>query len=120
MSVTYPLFVFEKDDRSMRVIEDSDGILFWHEPIDIENDEYVFWDATGLGVQIKVSGNKVMSVTSCAAPFPLGEAFATYTESLGLPRSVLEGQPVQIWKRIESEFKSRPKKRGWLSRVFSK
>jgi hypothetical protein len=120
MSVTYPLFVFEKDDRSMRVIESSDRILFWHEAIDIENDEYVFWDASGLGVEIKVVGTKVMCVNSCAAQFPLGEALATYAESLDLPRSVIEGRPVEIWHRIESELKSRPRKHGWLSRIFSK
>jgi len=118
MSVTYPLFVFEKDDRSMRVIESPDSILSWHEAIDIENDEYVFWDATGSGVQVKVKGNRVMSVTSCAAPFPLGEALATYAESLGLSRNVIEGQPVEIWQRIEGELKRRPRKRNWLSRIF--
>ena len=110
MSITYPLFVFEKDDRSMRIIESQDSILSWHEAIDIENDEYVFWGATGLGVQVKVKGNKVMSVTSCAAPFPLEEAQATYAESIGLPRHVIEGQPIEIWQRIENEFKRRPKK----------
>jgi hypothetical protein len=120
MNVTYPLFVFEKDDHSMRVIETSDRILSWHEAIDIENGEYVFWDAIGSGVQIKVDGNKVLSVTSCAAPFSLGEALATYAESLNLPRNVIEGQPVEIWQRIERELERRPKKRGWLSRIFSK
>jgi hypothetical protein len=120
MDITYPLFVFEKDDNSMRLIERSDRILSWHEAIDIENGEYVFWDATGSGVQIKVDGNKVMSVTPCAATFSLRGALATYAESLDLPSNIIEGQPVEIWQRIERELERRPKKRGWLSRIFSR
>jgi hypothetical protein len=119
MSVTYPLFAFEKDDHSMRVIESRDRILFWHEAIDIENDEYVFWDATGSGVKIEIGRNRVLSVTPCAASAPLGEALATYAESLGLPTNVFEGQPIEIWRKIERELRSRPKKRSWLSRIFS-
>jgi hypothetical protein len=35
VAVTYPLFVFEKDDKSMRLIEDQGRILFHLEAIDI-------------------------------------------------------------------------------------
>jgi hypothetical protein len=120
MSVTYPLFVLEKDDQSMRAIESQDRILSWHEAIDIENDEYVFWDATGSGVQIKIAGNNVVSVISCSAAFPLGKALATYAQSLHLSNNVIEGQPVEIWKRIQTELERRPKERSWLSRIFSR
>jgi hypothetical protein len=120
MSVTYPLFVFAKDDRSMRVIETPDSILSWHEAIDIENGEHVFWEATGSGVQIKVAGKEVMSMTPCAAPFSLDSALATYAESLNLLSNVIEDRPVEIWQRIEREHKRRPKKRSWLSRILSR
>ena len=50
MAVQYPIFVFEKDSSSMQMIEKADEV-FWHlEEIDIENDEYLFWDANGQGV----------------------------------------------------------------------
>jgi hypothetical protein len=120
MTVTYPLFAFEKDDSSMRVIETPDRILSWHEAIDIENDEYVFWDATGSGVQIRIDGNKVLSVTSCAAPFSLTGALEAYADSLNVPKNVIEVQPVQIWQRIELALKGQPRKPGWLSRIFSR
>jgi hypothetical protein len=42
MIVTYPLFVVEKDDKSMRMIEREDGILSQLEAIDIENGVYQY------------------------------------------------------------------------------
>jgi hypothetical protein len=39
-SVSFPLFVFEKDDCSMFLVETPDKVLYHLEPIDIENDEY--------------------------------------------------------------------------------
>jgi hypothetical protein len=46
MTVVYPLFAL-LDDRSMLIIEHCDRILYHLEAIDIENDEYFFWDAAG-------------------------------------------------------------------------
>ena len=75
MSVTYPLFAFEKDDKSMRLIENESRILSHLEAIDIENDEYVFWDASGEGVSVAVSvgafKSKLESVTSRPSGFPI-------------------------------------------------
>jgi len=36
-SVSFPLFVFEKDDCSMFLVEGPDKVLYNMEPIDIEN-----------------------------------------------------------------------------------
>ncbi len=55
MIVTYPLFAFEKDDKSMRLIENESRLLSNFEAIDIENNEYVFWDANGGGLSVAVS-----------------------------------------------------------------
>ena len=69
MSVTYPLFVFEKDDKSIRLIE-NESQIHCLEAIDIENEEYVFWDANGAGVSVAVTPTtafktgKLESVTS--------------------------------------------------------
>ena len=43
MSIAYPLFVFDKSDRAMRLIEEPERLFFHLEEIDIENDEYLFW-----------------------------------------------------------------------------
>jgi len=48
--VSFPLYVFEKDDWSMERVESPDRVLYQMEPIDIENDEYLFWDAKGRSV----------------------------------------------------------------------
>ena len=59
MSVTYPLFVFEKDDKSIRLIENESRILYHLEAIDIENEEYVFWDSSGSGVLVTVTPTRI-------------------------------------------------------------
>ena len=96
MSVIYPLFDFEKDDKSMRLIEDESRILSHLEAIDIENNEYVFWDASGGGLSVAVSvgafKSKLESVTSCPPAFPILDAFKEYAMSLGL-RPLQMGRP---------------------------
>jgi hypothetical protein len=53
MNILYPLFAFEKDDSSIRLIEDERDILGKLEAIDIANDEYVVWGAEGAGVAFR-------------------------------------------------------------------
>jgi len=124
VSVTYPLFAFEKDDKSMRLIENESRILSHLEAIDIENDEYVFWDASGEGVSVAASvgafKSKLESVTSRPSGFPIQDVLKAYTTSLGLSEAVAEGTPTNAWMRIQTELGKRPKKRSYLSRVFSR
>jgi hypothetical protein len=114
MAITYPLFAFEKDDQSMRRIEDSSRILYWHEAIDIENGEYVFWDANGNGVTITVAvktfASKVSGITSSVADFPLREALALYAKSLGISDPLTEGMPIDIWRQIQALSAARGKR----------
>jgi hypothetical protein len=114
MAITYPLFVFEKDDQSMRLIEDSSRILDWLEAIDIENGEFVFWDANGNGVTITVTvkafTSKVSGITSSVAVFPLREAFALYATSLGISEPLAEGRPIDIWRQIQALSAARGKR----------
>ncbi|PYU49566.1 MAG: hypothetical protein DMG48_16150 [Acidobacteria bacterium] len=123
MSVTFPLFAFEKDDKSMRLIESESRILSRLEGIDIENGEYVFWDANGEGVSVAVSvgtfKSKLESVASCPLAFPIQDAFKAYAMSLGLSEVFAETTPMSIWLRIQAEVGQRPKKRSYLSRLFS-
>lgn len=125
MSVTYPLFVFEKDDNSMRLVENESRILYHMEAIDIENDEYVFWDAKGAGVSVAVTPTttfktgKLEKVTSSLPMFPLHDAFKLYAENLGILDAVPEGAPLDVWRRIQTELAGRPRKGEPIRRLFS-
>lgn len=124
MSVTYPLFVFEKDDNSMRLVKSESQILRDLEAIDIQNDEYAFWDVNGAGVSVAVSvgafKTKLESVKSSPAVFSIREAFTLYAKNLGLPETVIEGTPMDVWSRIQSDLAGRSQRRGFLSRLLSR
>ena len=120
MSVVYPLFVFEKDDRSMRVVERPDRILYHLEAIDIENDEFLFWDSTGNAVAVNVAKGKVVDVSSSPPGLSLHDVLVSYAESLNLPAALVYGAPTEAWERIEKELQNRPKRKGLFSRLFSR
>ncbi|MGC1483860.1 MAG: hypothetical protein WA789_08710 [Candidatus Acidiferrum sp.] len=105
MSISYPVFAFEKDDHSMHLIEGEDRILRQLEAIDVENDEYVFWDANGGGVRMGVSvgafKSKLESVSACPASFPIQEAFRLFAASMGISEPLSDGAPVKVWKQIQ-------------------
>jgi hypothetical protein len=52
-------------DRLMFLVERPDRVLYHMEPIDIENEEYLFWDACGEGVRIAVKHEKFSSIEYC-------------------------------------------------------
>ena len=110
MDITYPLFVFEKDDQSMRLIEDSSQILNYLEAIDVQNGEYFFWDAKGHGVTVAVVvtafTSKLNGVASSLPVFPLLEAFALYAKSLGISEPLPQGTPIELWNRIQALAKA--------------
>jgi hypothetical protein len=76
--------VFEKDDRSMLLIEKRDRLLYHLETIDIENDEYLFWDSTGAGTRVSVARDAIDQITRCDQSMSLSDAFEAYVQSLGL------------------------------------
>jgi hypothetical protein len=89
VSLAYPLFAFEKDNNSMRLIEEEGQILSWHETIDIENDECVFWEASGggtIGVSVGAFKCKLKSVPSCPPALPLPDAFVLMPRLLGFQK----------------------------------
>jgi hypothetical protein len=116
MNVEFPLFVFEKDDRSMYLIERPERLLYHLEPVDIEDDEYVFWDATGAGVCVSIARNLIHQITRCDQPMSLVDAFQAYSESLNL-RVSHHGTPIEIWGRIQSQA---PKRVPFWTRLFCK
>jgi hypothetical protein len=76
MAIQYPLFVFEKDDCSMQTVEKPEQLFARLEEIDIKNDEYLFWDAIGRGVCLRVEKRRVVAIENCEAQKELSEAFA--------------------------------------------
>jgi len=122
--IAYPLFVFAKDDHSMRVIEEEGRILHDLEAIDIQNDEYVFWDASGAGVAVTVSlgrfKRKLEKVAACPSVFSIRDAFMSYAKSLGVAEPIAEGAPMDIWNRLQSEVERRPSKKELLARLLSR
>jgi hypothetical protein len=124
MSVVYPLFVF-LDDQTMMTIESPDRILSYLEGIDIKNGEYRFWDPTERAVRITVeltnafylfSHWKVVDVFYCESTMTLRDALLKYAEALNLPRISVDGKPIETLERIET---TRPRRKNWLSRLFS-
>jgi len=108
------LFAFDKDDQSLRLIENEGEILGKLEGIDIENDEYVFWDANGDGVSISVTvtafSSNLNGIRSSAVTFPIREAFSLYAKSLALAGALPEGRPIDVWAHIQANLASRTRK----------
>jgi hypothetical protein len=119
MALRFPLFVFEKDDRSMRLVENEESLFYHLEEIDIQNGEYLFWDVSGVGVCLQINKRKIVAVENCENGEELNEAFAAYSQSLGLTVD-LSGSPLEAWDRILETAKKLPKRKGLLERLISK
>ena len=98
--VSFPLFVFEKDDCLMFLVETPDKVLYHMEPIDIENDEYVCWDSNGNAVQISIQGQRVTGIDHGAAEMPLAEAFKRHSDAFGLDVDTT-GSVDEVWHRLK-------------------
>lgn len=120
MNVVYPLFVLLDDRKNMLAIESPDRILYHLEAIDIENQEFLFWDATGRPIEVKVLKNTVFSVLPCIRPLSLREALASYLKTVGLPVTISEGLPTEAWTRIQEELRKRPKKSSWFTKIIAR
>jgi hypothetical protein len=118
MAVIDPLCVFEKDDQSMRLVEEPSR-LHELEPIDVANDEYVFWDSNGDAASVAASvtswNGKIGDLTSGVASLSLREAFRADVETLDLADFAVDGRPGAVWRRMQYELASRAKKRRWFS-----
>src|SRR6266436_5007359 len=114
MNVEFPLFVFEKDDRSMLLIERPDRLLYHLETIDIENGEYLFWDSTGAGVSVSVARGAIDQIALCDQAMALPQAFDAYARANGLQMS-LGQSPLDIWRSLQSQLP--PRKTLW-ARLF--
>jgi len=118
-SVPFPLFIFEKDDCSMFLVEAPDKVLYQMEPIDIENDEYLCWDAKGQAVKISLSGNRVTRIEHGSSEISLSAALKRHSDAFGLAVD-MTGPDQEVWDRLKEAEAKQPRKSGLLSRVFAR
>jgi hypothetical protein len=116
VDIKFPLFAFEKDDDSMFLIETPDRILHHFEWIDIENEEFIFWDSTASGLCVTVKDRQIEAIRPCSQTMTISDAFQAYSHSLGLEIS-LDGSPAEVWARIQAQL---PQKRRLWTKLFSK
>ena len=100
----------------MHLIETAEHVLYHLESIDIENDEYLFWDSTGTGARVSVVRGKVADITLCDQQMSLREAFQKYAEANGL-RVAVGKSPIDTWRDCQLHLP--PKKTFW-QRLFRK
>lgn len=103
-STSFPLHVFEKDDWSMFLVESADKVLFYIEPIDFENNEYLFWDANGHGVRLTLQRGKLTKLEDADNEISLNEAFGRYSQTLGVTVDTT-GTLAEVWARLQSNVK---------------
>jgi len=112
MAVQFPLFVFAKDDGHVVLIETPDSVLYHLEPIDIDNNEYLFWDSTGAGVSLSIGRDGICSIAECTNSMSLSDALSAYCASVGVAAPA-EAAPIDIWNHIQSQ---RPPTRNFWTR----
>lgn len=115
-SFEFPLYVCLDDGPVMR-IETSDRILYHLETIDIENDEYLFWDAMARPLKVVITKGKVSGLETTEHTITLPQAFEKYAEQLGVSIDS-SGKPEVIWVSLRKAEESRPRRPGLFSRLF--
>src|SRR4030095_15327363 len=106
VGVEFPIFVFEKDDRSIGLGESSERFLYHLEAIDIENGEYLFWDSTGAGVCVSVTGGVIGTAALCDQAMTLPQAFEAYARAYKL-RMPIGQSPDDTWRSLQSQVPPR-------------
>lgn len=112
MDNRFPLYV-RLDDGQLIRIDSLEKVLYDLEPIDIENDEYLFWDAAGNGVRVMLTGKvgrfsnpKVAGLSHVDNPISFQIAAQEWADQLGV-RLEAAGSPEQVWDRLQSSLRSR-------------
>ncbi len=116
--VLFPLYVFA-DDQHMFLVENAERILYHMEPIDIENGEFLLWDANEIGVRISVSGNKVTGVSHTDNELNLADAFRRYSDTYGLNVDTT-GPAEEVWRRLKDAEARLPRRPSLFARFFGR
>ena len=120
----FPIYV-RLDDGGVLRIDAKDRILADLEPIDIENDEYLFWDAAGVACKVMLTGRvgwfhnpNVSGLCKAQNPITLEEAFREWASQLGVQVDTT-GTPEQICDQLRSAQANLPRRLNLLSRLFA-
>jgi uncharacterized protein (DUF2249 family) len=113
---TFP-FLVRLDDGEVMQIESYDKILYHLEAIDIENNEYLFWDAEGRGVKVVIKNSKVKEFRETDNGMTVQNAIGEYARHLGTTAETT-GTPLETWRRMQGFKDGLPRPRGLFSRLF--
>jgi hypothetical protein len=114
----FPLYVCLDDGEIIR-IEAPDRILYHLEAIDIENNEYQFWDAMGCPLKVLITNGQVSGLENAENKVTLAHAIEQYAEQLGV-RIYAGGKPEEIWVKLETAKESLPRRPRVFSLLFGK
>ena len=114
----FPLYVCLDDGEVLR-IESVERIFYHLEAIDIENDEYMFWDANGHGLKILIERERVSGFANAETKITLQQAFDDYVQQLGVSVDTT-GTPEEIWDKVKKAKDELPRRPSFLSRLFNR
>jgi len=114
----FPLYVCLDDGEVLR-IESVERILYHLEAIDIENDEYMFWDANGHGLKILIENERVSGFANAENKITLQQAFDDYAQQLGVSVDTTR-TPEEIWNKVMKAKDELPRRPSFLSRLFNR
>jgi hypothetical protein len=117
----FPLYV-RLDDGEVMQIESFERILYHLEAIDIENDEYLFWDADGRGLKVLIKKGRVSGIEEASNEITLQQAFDQYVHQLAQLGVVVDtrGTTEEIWAKVQKAKESLPRRSGFASWLFGK
>ncbi len=118
-AVLFPLYA-RLDDGALERIEGFDRILYHLEAIDIENDEYMFWDAAGNGLKILIDKGKVSGFEKVDNKITLQQAFEGYAQQLAKLGATVDvsGTPKEIWREVQKAKEILPRRPGFFASLF--
>lgn len=121
-SFQLPVLVRLKDCGEMRDFNSVRDMQNWFEQIDVENEEYEAWDATGLPLRLSVQrAREWLRVEPGKKPVPeqLANAIREFarTEAVPLESSVLEcGDFTSAMEQVMSEVRLKWQAKSWWQR----
>ncbi len=120
MAVQFPLFVYEPGDpTSLYVVQSLDAAERGEiEQLDVEHENFVFWDATGVRVRAAVrrAGDHWLELTATGPEDMPGlrRAIVDYALSVGVPpEDVLALAPSDAVNKLEEAAARRGGPRRW-------
>jgi hypothetical protein len=118
---SFALYVYRDGGRALR-IDSFDKVLDHSEAIDIENDKYLFWGATGQRLKSSLTRERLPVLKNADNNVTLQEALEKNSlgNSKNAEQSLIQhttGTAEQIWAKLERAEQTLPR-RGLISRLL--